>query len=67
MPPGTGCRAPPAVTRPRASASFSSTPGPPFTEQGVVTADGTLHELDVLILATGFDAVDGNYRRIDIR
>jgi cyclohexanone monooxygenase len=38
-----------------------------FTAQGVVTADGTLHELDVLILATGFDAVDGNYRRIDIR
>jgi cyclohexanone monooxygenase len=38
-----------------------------FTELGVVTADGTLHELDVLILATGFDAVDGNYRRIDIR
>jgi len=25
------------------------------------------HELDVLVLATGFDAVDGNYRRIDIR
>jgi cyclohexanone monooxygenase len=38
-----------------------------FTAQGVVTADGALHELDVLILATGFDAVDGNYRRIDIR
>ena len=25
-----------------------------ITEQGVVTADGTVHELDVLILATGF-------------
>ncbi|WP_269458243.1 flavin-containing monooxygenase [Mycobacteroides stephanolepidis] len=25
-------------------------------ERGVVTADGTLHELDVLVLATGFDA-----------
>ncbi|MFD2399652.1 flavin-containing monooxygenase [Prauserella oleivorans] len=38
-----------------------------LTEKGVVTADGRLHELDVLILATGFDAVEGNYRRIDIR
>ena len=26
-----------------------------------------LHELDVLVFATGFDAVDGNYRRIEIR
>ncbi len=24
--------------------------------RGVVTADGTLHELDLLVLATGFDA-----------
>lgn len=38
-----------------------------FTEKGVVTADGALHELDILILATGFDAVDGNYKRTDIR
>ena len=37
------------------------------TENGVLTADGTLHELDVLVCATGFDAVDGNYVRIDIR
>jgi cation diffusion facilitator CzcD-associated flavoprotein CzcO len=26
------------------------------TERGIVTADGQLHELDVLVLATGFDA-----------
>ena len=26
------------------------------------TADGVEHELDVLVFATGFDAVDGNYR-----
>ena len=38
-----------------------------LTEAGIVTADGTLHELDVLILATGFDAIDGNYKRMDIR
>lgn len=36
-------------------------------EDGVVTADGTTHELDVLVCATGFDAVDGNYRRIALR
>ena len=38
-----------------------------ITPRGVKTADGVEHELDVLVLATGFDAVDGNYRRIDIR
>jgi len=38
-----------------------------LTEKGIVTEDGELHELDVLILATGFDAVDGNYKRTDIR
>jgi cation diffusion facilitator CzcD-associated flavoprotein CzcO len=37
------------------------------TQEGIVTEDGTLHELDVLIFATGFDAVDGNYVRADIR
>ncbi|EID77461.1 MULTISPECIES: flavin-containing monooxygenase [Rhodococcus] len=37
-----------------------------MTDKGVLTADGTLHELDVLICATGFDAVDGNYRRVAI-
>jgi cyclohexanone monooxygenase len=42
----------------------------PITEvvpEGILTADGVLHELDVIILATGFDAVDGNYRRTEIR
>lgn len=38
-----------------------------LTEHGVKTADGQVHELDVLVCATGFDAVDGNYKRIDIR
>lgn len=35
--------------------------------QGVQTADGQIHELDVLILATGFDAGSGALTRIDIR
>ncbi|MBE0011476.1 MULTISPECIES: flavin-containing monooxygenase [Micrococcales] len=36
------------------------------TAKGVVTEDGVLHELDVIVFATGFDAVDGNYRRMEI-
>lgn len=38
-----------------------------LTEKGIVTQDGVEHELDVLVCATGFDAVDGNYVRVDIR
>jgi cation diffusion facilitator CzcD-associated flavoprotein CzcO len=38
-----------------------------ITANGIRTADGVEHALDVLIFATGFDAVDGNYKRIDIR
>lgn len=35
--------------------------------EGVVTRDGTLHRLDVLVLATGFDMVSGGITAIDIR
>ncbi|MET9830117.1 NAD(P)/FAD-dependent oxidoreductase [Streptomyces sp. NPDC006385] len=38
-----------------------------ITPTGVVTEDGTAHELDVLVFATGFDAMEGGYRHIDIR
>ncbi|MBP2364578.1 flavin-containing monooxygenase [Pseudonocardia parietis] len=38
-----------------------------ITPAGVRTADGVIHELDVLVFATGFDAVDGNYRAMDLR
>lgn len=38
-----------------------------ITPDGVKTADGAEHPLDMLIYATGFDAVDGNYGRIDLR
>lgn len=38
-----------------------------ITPAGVRTADGVEHELDVLVFATGFDAVDGNYRAMDLR
>ena len=35
-----------------------------YSERGIVTSDGE-YELDVVILATGFDAVTGNYLKID--
>ncbi|WP_240138437.1 flavin-containing monooxygenase [Streptomyces sp. MUM 178J] len=38
-----------------------------ITPTGLVTEDGTAHELDVLVFATGFDAMEGGYRQIDIR
>ena len=47
--------------------SVKETPIVEITPKGISTADGVEHELDVLIFATGFDAVDGNYTRMDIR
>ncbi|HEY9417371.1 MAG TPA: cyclopentanone 1,2-monooxygenase, partial [Pseudonocardia sp.] len=38
-----------------------------ITEKGVRTADGEVHELDLLILATGFDMVTGGLTQLDIR
>ena len=35
--------------------------------EGIKLADGTVHEMDILILATGFDAGSGSLTRIDIR
>ena len=35
--------------------------------QGIELTDGTVHELDVIVLATGFDAGTGALTRIDIR
>ncbi|PYH43167.1 uncharacterized protein BP01DRAFT_384863 [Aspergillus saccharolyticus JOP 1030-1] len=38
----------------------------PITEgvaEGIRTADGRLNELDVIVVATGFDAMDGSYAR----
>ena len=47
--------------------SIKENPIEQITPAGVVTADGVEHELDVLVFATGFDAVDGNYRSMDLR
>ncbi|KAG6881037.1 hypothetical protein C0993_003136 [Termitomyces sp. T159_Od127] len=35
--------------------------------KGVTTRDGVVHELDVLVLATGFDALTGSISQIDIK
>lgn len=37
------------------------------TPEGIQLADGTVHELDIIVLATGFDAGSGALTRIDIR
>jgi len=47
--------------------SIKENPIERITPAGVRTADGVEHELDILVLATGFDAVDGNYRAMDLR
>lgn len=38
-----------------------------ITPAGVLTADGVEHKIDVLVFATGFDAVDGNFKRMNLR
>ncbi|MBL9060164.1 MAG: cyclohexanone monooxygenase, partial [Mangrovicoccus sp.] len=35
--------------------------------EGIKLADGTVHELDIIVMATGFDAGTGALTRIDIR
>ncbi len=45
---------------------ISSTPIERFTTDGVVV-DGSEHAFDCIVLATGFDAMTGSIRKIDIR
>jgi cyclohexanone monooxygenase len=47
--------------------SIKDNPIQEITPAGVRTADGVEREFDVLVFATGFDAVDGNYRAMDLR
>jgi cyclohexanone monooxygenase len=47
--------------------SLLETPIVKVTPKGIQISDGTEHELDVIVFATGFDAVDGNYTRIGIK
>ena len=47
--------------------SLRANPIERITPNGIRMADGTLHELDTLVLATGFDAMTGALLRIDVR
>lgn len=38
-----------------------------ITAKGVKLSDGSVHELDILILATGFDALVGSYSRVCVK
>lgn len=38
-----------------------------ITPKGVLTTDGIEHELDILVIACGFDSVTGGITQIDIR
>ncbi|KAM0334380.1 hypothetical protein ACHAQA_001406 [Verticillium albo-atrum] len=54
----------------RDNVNLIDTKANPITEvvpDGVFTADGQLHEFDILILATGFDSVTGGILAIDIK
>lgn len=44
---------------------LQETPLERITPKGIVTADGKEHELDVLIFATGFDAITGSFAAIE--
>ncbi|KAK3675503.1 hypothetical protein LTR78_004586 [Recurvomyces mirabilis] len=37
-----------------------------FVENGIVTEDGVLHELDIIALATGFDSVTGGLKDLGV-
>jgi acetone monooxygenase (methyl acetate-forming) len=47
--------------------SVKENPIEAITPKGIKTKDGTIHEFDIIILATGFDAGSGAISRIDIR
>lgn len=47
--------------------SVKANPIQQVVPEGIRLADGTVHELDVIIMATGFDAGTGALTRIDIR
>jgi cation diffusion facilitator CzcD-associated flavoprotein CzcO len=44
---------------------LQKTPIERVTEKGIITSDGKHHDLDVLIYATGFDAITGAFSSID--
>lgn len=47
--------------------SLKETPFAELTPAGAKTTDGIEHKLDVLVLATGFDAITGGYEQLELR
>jgi cyclohexanone monooxygenase len=47
--------------------SLKENPIAKFTERGLMLQNGSEFELDVIIFATGFDAVDGSYKNVTIK
>ncbi|KAH7136193.1 cyclohexanone monooxygenase [Dendryphion nanum] len=47
--------------------SLKETPFTELTRKGAKTSDGVEHKLDVLIFATGFDAITGGYEKLNIQ
>ncbi|KAF9635020.1 hypothetical protein BFW01_g5915 [Lasiodiplodia theobromae] len=47
--------------------ALGETPIERFTPEGIRTSDGVVHGLDVVVFATGFDAIEGSYTRFPIR
>lgn len=45
----------------------NSDPIQEFTAKGIKTADGREHEIDVVVFATGFDAITGSITKIDVQ
>ncbi|RMZ89669.1 hypothetical protein DV736_g3098, partial [Chaetothyriales sp. CBS 134916] len=43
---------------------LQKTPISTLVPEGIKTADGKVHPVDLIVLATGFDAFDGSYQRI---
>jgi cyclohexanone monooxygenase len=46
--------------------SLAETPITSIVSNGIATSDGKVHELDVIIFATGFDAIEGSFNRVRI-
>lgn len=46
---------------------LNATPLKTFTEKGMLMSDGKLHEMDVLVLATGFDSITGSLTNMGLK
>ncbi|MBE7182215.1 MAG: NAD(P)/FAD-dependent oxidoreductase, partial [Terriglobus roseus] len=46
---------------------LKKTPIESIVPEGIKTADGKVHEVDLIVFATGFDPSDGSYYRVDFK